>query len=102
MLVEGTAVPAHVLEAEERAKDHAVPHVNFYDPSAYEVRPPACFELISLILRYPSRISHFGDPPAPCSKHECIDVLSYPTSCSLCLVSITPRNKCRKRCWPCA
>lgn len=38
MLVEGEKVPADVLEAEEKAKDHAAPHVNFYDPSVYEVK----------------------------------------------------------------
>ncbi|CAM9108152.1 unnamed protein product [Ectocarpus sp. 8 AP-2014] len=36
MLVEGEKVPADVLMAEEKAKDHAVPHVNFYDPSVYQ------------------------------------------------------------------
>ncbi|CAN0077729.1 unnamed protein product, partial [Ectocarpus fasciculatus] len=36
MLVEGEKVPADVLKAEEKAKDHAAPHVNFYDPSVYE------------------------------------------------------------------
>ncbi|CAM9673121.1 unnamed protein product, partial [Ectocarpus sp. 12 AP-2014] len=36
MLVEGEKVPADVLLAEEKAKDHAVPHVNFYDPSVYQ------------------------------------------------------------------
>ncbi|CAB1098406.1 unnamed protein product [Ectocarpus sp. CCAP 1310/34] len=38
MLVEGKKVPADVLLAEEKAKDHAVPHVNFYDPSVYQVQ----------------------------------------------------------------
>ncbi|CAN0371494.1 unnamed protein product, partial [Scytosiphon promiscuus] len=36
MVVEGEEVPDHVLKAEEKAKDHAAPHVNFYDPSVYE------------------------------------------------------------------
>lgn len=37
MVVEGEKVPEDVLKAEEKAKDHAAPHVNFYDPSAYKV-----------------------------------------------------------------
>lgn len=37
MLVEGEKVPADVLLAEEKAKGHAMPHVNFYDPSVYQV-----------------------------------------------------------------
>lgn len=38
MVVEGEEVPDDVLRAEEKAKDHAAPHVNFYDPSVYNVR----------------------------------------------------------------
>lgn len=38
MVVEGEQVPEEVLRAEEKAKDHAAPHVNFYDPSVYKVR----------------------------------------------------------------
>lgn len=41
MVVEGETVPADVLQAEEKAKDHAAPHVNFYDPSVYKVCLPA-------------------------------------------------------------
>ena len=37
MVVEGEEVPEEVLRAEELAKDYAVPHVNFYDPSVYKV-----------------------------------------------------------------
>lgn len=37
MVVEGQEVPEEVLLAEEKAKDHAAPHVNFYDPSVYKV-----------------------------------------------------------------
>lgn len=37
MVVEGEEVPDDVLKAEEKAKDHAAPHVNFYDPSVYKV-----------------------------------------------------------------
>lgn len=37
MVVEGGPVPADVLAAEEQAKNHVAPHVNFYDPSAYKV-----------------------------------------------------------------
>lgn len=37
MVVEGEKVPEDVLTAEEKAKDHAAPHVNFYDPSVYKV-----------------------------------------------------------------
>lgn len=37
MVVEGEEVPEDVLKAEELAKDHAAPHVNFYDPSVYKV-----------------------------------------------------------------
>lgn len=37
MVVEGEEVPEDVLKAEELAKDHAAPHVNFYDPSVYRV-----------------------------------------------------------------
>lgn len=37
MAVEGETVPEDVLMAEEKAKDHAAPHVNFYDPSVYRV-----------------------------------------------------------------
>lgn len=33
-------MPAEVLEAEQQAKNHAVPHVNFYDPSVYKVGVP--------------------------------------------------------------
>ncbi|CAM9975794.1 unnamed protein product, partial [Hapterophycus canaliculatus] len=36
MVVEGEEVPDDVLKAEEKAKDHAAPHVNFYDPSVYK------------------------------------------------------------------
>ncbi|CAN0256362.1 unnamed protein product, partial [Pylaiella littoralis] len=35
MVVEGQEVPEDVLDAEEKAKDYAAPHVNFYDPSVY-------------------------------------------------------------------
>lgn len=38
MVVEGEQVPEDVLRAEELAKDHAAPHVNFYDPSVYKAR----------------------------------------------------------------
>lgn len=38
MVVEGQEVPEDVLDAEEKAKDYAAPHVNFYDPSVYRVR----------------------------------------------------------------
>lgn len=37
MLVEGSTVPVEVLDAEKKAEDFAVPHVNFYDPSAFKV-----------------------------------------------------------------
>lgn len=37
MVVEGEEVPEDVLRAEELAKNHAAPHVNFYDPSVYKV-----------------------------------------------------------------
>lgn len=37
MIVEGETIPADVLEAEEEAKNHAAPHVNFFDPSVYKV-----------------------------------------------------------------
>lgn len=38
MVVEGEEVPEDMLRAEEKAKDHAAPHVNFYDPTVYTVR----------------------------------------------------------------
>ena len=41
MVVDGKTVPQDVLEAEQMASDHAVPHVNFYDPAVYAVR--VCF-----------------------------------------------------------
>lgn len=40
MVVEGGTVPDDVLAAEEKAKNHVAPHVNFYDPSAYMVSLP--------------------------------------------------------------
>lgn len=37
MVVDGKAVPQHVLDADQMASTHAVPHVNFYDPTVYTV-----------------------------------------------------------------
>ncbi|CAM9795377.1 unnamed protein product [Chrysoparadoxa australica] len=35
LTVAGKAVPAHVAEADIRARDHSCPHVNFYDPQIW-------------------------------------------------------------------